>query len=113
MKNLKKNNLFNFEDLEDFNDDSDFSELTEDELLKNISTLPSVKLAEVIIANRYLNLYQELSLKAMEELGQRRIAGDSFQYEEYIETNMKDLPKIDFTFPQIASLLDQLKGFKK
>lgn len=75
----------------------------------NITKYSSTKLAEMVIAYRYLGLYQEISIAAMEELSARRNAGDTFEYEAYIKEKMDGLPKLDFKMPDLLSLFKKMK----
>lgn len=104
----------NLKELEadEINDD-DYEELTPDEIKEKLPTFPSVKLADIVIANRYLGLYKELSINAMEELGKRRLSGDTFEFETYIDDEFKKLPKLDFSLPDLSSLISQLGNFKR
>lgn len=81
----------------------------------NITSYSSSKLADMIIAHRYLILSNELCEIAMGELSRRRMAGDDFDFEEYISLGLKGLPKINtasqnFGLTDIVSLL---KGKRK
>ena len=110
---LKKPNL-NLKELEaDEINDADYEDLTVDEIKEKLPTFPSIKLADIVIANRYLGLYKELSVSAMEELGKRRVGGDTFEFEIYIDDEFKKLPKLDFSLPDLGSLINQLGNFKK
>lgn len=77
----------------------------------NASLYNSNKLCEMIICDRYFNFNQEISVICMEELSNRRLNGDTFDYETYIETESKKLPKLDFPIPDIRNLIN--KNFKK
>lgn len=93
--------------------DDDYKEMTEEQIKENLITFSAIKLADIVIANRYLGLYKNLAIDAMAELGKRRVGGDSFQYEVYIEDKLKELPKLDFSLPALGSLFDQIRTFKK
>jgi hypothetical protein len=41
-----------------------------------METQSSTKLAEMVVCYRYLGLYKDMSVLAMEELGKRRACGD-------------------------------------
>ena len=45
----------------------------------------------------------------MEELAKRRIAGDQFEFEQYIDDSLKDMPKIEFDLTNLSAALEQLK----
>lgn len=63
---------------------------TEDELIKKAS---SKILAGYVVTYKLLNNFKELSIKCMQELMDRRASGDQFNFEEYIEDQLKDTPK--------------------
>lgn len=91
----------------------DYEDLTVNEIKGKLPSFPSTKLADIVIANRYLGLYKELSVDAMEELGKRRVAGDKFEFESYIDDEFKKLPKLDFSLPALGSLLNSLGNIKR
>lgn len=109
-------NDFNF----DFLDESTLEESgtlsNVDFSLENVkSKIPqfsSQKLCNMIICSRYLSIYQELSILCMEELSNRRIAGDNFDFENHIEKNFQNLPKIEVNLPDIRSILNKSIGVK-
>jgi hypothetical protein len=80
-----------------------------------VASWTSEKLADIIVSNRYLGLYEDVAIAAMEELAKRRVGGDSFDYEKYIDEKLNELPKIQFKMPQIQAnkLFDLLKGIIK
>jgi len=79
------------------------------ELVKtNIPSYPSKKLCEMIVCGRYLGYHPEISVLCMEELAVRRDAGDMFDFETYIDTAYQSLPKLDFTVPDLRSVLTTL-----
>jgi hypothetical protein len=48
----------------------------------------------------------------MEELANRRVAGDTFDFETYIEKSFNELPKLDFAIPDLGDVLRQVIGRK-
>lgn len=64
--------------------------LTEDELIKKAS---SKILAGYVVTYKLLNNFKDLSIKCMEELMNRRSLGDPFNFEQYIDDQLKDVPK--------------------
>src|SRR5208282_3910837 len=81
----------------------------EDDAIKNISSFTSEKLADIIVMNRYLSLYGELSTAAMQELVFRREGGDTFEYETYITANLDKLPKFQIDLGRVNNLVEKLK----
>jgi len=70
-------------------------DLNIDQVKANISSQSAIKLADMVITYRYLGLYKEASILAMEELGKRRASGDDFDFETYIAEKIETLPKLD------------------
>lgn len=108
--------MFNFAELEDLTDEAELDEtvnFNEEDIKANLPTLPSTKLADLVVANRYLGIYHELSILAMEELAKRRTNGDEFAFEQYIDENFNSLPKLTMNASTITNLFDSLKTFRK
>lgn len=102
-----------FEDLDAFDDEEIEDVSLNIELVrKNIPTYNSNKLCEMIVCDRYFGFNQEISIMCMEELAKRRMNGDNFQFEDYIEESMKGLPSLDFSGFDIRSMLSQALGKK-
>ena len=78
--------------------------------MKPLSDQTSEYLCAIIISNRYLNLYKEESIKAMEELSSRRQNGDNFDYESFIDNKLKDLPDLNFKNDEMNNIINNLKG---
>jgi hypothetical protein len=72
----------------------------------NIPNQSSTKLAEMIVCYRYLGLYKDVSMLAMEELGKRRSDGDEFDYEDYISSKLNTLPKLTVEKPNVGSIVN-------
>jgi 3-oxoacyl-[acyl-carrier-protein] synthase III len=79
-----------------------------DKIKMLIPTYSSEKLCEMIVADRYLGISSEVSVMCMEELANRRIAGDTFQFEKYIDETFKSLPVLNFAMPDLRAILTQL-----
>ena len=92
---------------EDLNDKDIFS-FDLEKLKINISDYSTEKLCEMIVCDRYLSLNKELTAFCMEELGKRRVNGDDFQFEEFIDKSFKSLPILDFSVPDLKSILTQM-----
>lgn len=85
---------------------SDNSNNFNDEFQKNLPSFSNDKLCEVIVAFRYLGTMKEEALISMTELAKRREEGDTFPFENKIETLLNDLPKINLDIDKI------LKSYK-
>jgi hypothetical protein len=73
----------------------------------------SPKLAEMVVAYRYLGLYEEISILAMEELGKRRVAGESFEFEKYIDEKIASLPVMKLKKNDISSFFSRVGDLVK
>lgn len=105
---------FNIDD----DDDDDLDDIYEGELdtakiIENFPNYKSEKICEMIVCNRYFNFNHDLTVSCMEELGKRRLAGDSFDFESFIEKSFNDLPKLDFVLPDLKSMLSQVISKRK
>lgn len=97
------------DELEDNFEDGDEESLTESEIEGNISNYSSIKLCDIIITYRYIGMFKDLYKLCMEELGNRRAAGDDFDFEKYIESNLIDMPKIEFNISNLSDAIDNMK----
>ena len=75
----------------------------------DIKNANSKNLAGYVVAYRLLGLHKDLSIKCMEELLNRRVNGDNFNFEDYIENELKDAPKPN----DLSSIQNILKGLIK
>jgi hypothetical protein len=74
------------------------------------SLLPSYtneKLCEMIVCDRYFGFGKRIDIMCMEELAKRRVAGDTFDFESYIEQQYKELPVLDLKTPDLREVLTQ------
>jgi len=83
-----------------------------DLIRKNLPDYTNEKLCDMIVCDRYFGFEQKISSVCMEELSKRRQAGDAFDFETYIDNAYKELPVLDFTVPDIRSILAQAIGRK-
>lgn len=74
----------------------------------DINNFTSKKLCQIIVLYRYLRLNKDLSIKSMEELSLRRSNGDLFNFENYIEESLKELPELNFSLPNFKDILNQV-----
>lgn len=80
-----------FDDVE--NDIGPVDESTIEEV--RVEDLTPQELCDVVVAFRYLGLFRERATKCMEELAQRRMHGDDFEFEKQIDETVKSLPVIE------------------
>jgi hypothetical protein len=59
----------------------------------------------MIVGYKYLGLYKNIAIMAMQELAKRRANGDSFNFEGYIDSSLKELPSIDLKMPSFDGFL--------
>lgn len=103
------------DNLDDFDTDVEFDmedQLSAEEMSARVPTFSQEKLCEIIVCERYFGCYKDLALQCMEELAKRRINGEQFDFESYIEKSFNDLPKLEFTVPDISAVLRQFIGKK-
>jgi hypothetical protein len=88
--------------------------LDETEILAQLDQYSSTKLAEMIVAHRYLGISDTICVAAMQELGARRAAGEDFDFEAFIATNSGSLPKLEIKLPSmdLGAVLQMLKGMR-
>ena len=97
--------------IEDFDVEIDTNMKFDSNFIKEkIPTYTSEKLCEIIVCDRYFGSFNAFAVSCMEELADRRIKGDQFEFEKYIESSLKDLPKLDFSIPDIGNVMRQFAG---
>ncbi len=84
-----------------------------DKVKENIPQYSSEKLCEMIICDRYFGFEQKIAILCMTELASRRINGDTFNFEEYIEEKYKELPVLSFEMPDLRNVLQQAVAMAK
>ncbi len=78
--------------------------------LIEIQDIDSKALAANIVVYRLLGINKELSIKSMEELLRRKIElSDSFDYETYINKELKDSPNIEEESRNILTSISNIK----
>jgi hypothetical protein len=104
-----KNNI-----LDDFASDGPLEEVKLDleKVKANVPQFSSEKLAEMIVCDRYFGMGEKISPICMGELAKRRMAGDPFNFETYIEQAHKSLPVLNFTMPDLRTVLAQAIAMK-
>ena len=80
-----------------------------DKIKENLPSYSNDKLCEMIVVDRYFGFGQKIQNMCMEELSKRRIAGDNFDFESYIDNAYKQLPVLDFK-KDIRDVLKQAMG---
>lgn len=87
--------------------------LTDDQRIAKLHEFSQEKLCEIIVCNRYFGTHQNLAIACMEELAKRRINGEVFDFEAYIDKSFQELPRLDFQLPEISSIMRQFVGKKR
>lgn len=72
---------------------------------KNVNKFTSQKLCEMIACVRYFGMNVDLSVICMEELANRRLAGDTFSFEEVINKCYTELPPLNLDSPDLRTVL--------
>lgn len=84
-----------------------------DKIKENVPLFSNDKLCEMIVCDRYFGLEEKVSEICMEELGKRRAAGDTFNFEKHITDIGKELPSLDFKVPDFAGIVKKvISGIK-
>ena len=81
--------------------------------MKDIKTYSSTQLCDIVITDRYLKAFKSEALAAMEELSARRLTGDSFDYESYIEEELSQLPNFHIDIKDLSLALENIKSMTK
>lgn len=108
--------MTNKESDEFFEDDSPIEEVKMDfdQIKANLPKYSNEKLCEMIVCDRYFGFGQRIDTMCMEELAKRRIDGDKFNFEDYIDKSYKELPVLDFSpTPDIRAILKQAIDSRK
>ncbi len=79
----------------------------------NIISFTSHKICEMIVSNRYLKINSQIDVICMTELSNRRLNGDNFEFEKYIEEINKDLPVLNFNVNDITDIRSILNKIVK
>lgn len=74
----------------------------------NIPHFSSQKLCDMIVCARYFKFDNEISISCMKELSGRRSNGEIFDFENYIEKSYNELPELQFSIPDLRSILIQV-----
>lgn len=103
-----------FDDLSDEEVLASSSPLNIEDIKSKLPNYSSQKLCEMIVCDRYFGCYKEIGIMCMEELANRRIAGDTFPFEEVIEKAYGELPVLDFNvIPDVGDVFRQVLGRNK
>ena len=84
-----------------------------DKVRENIPKFSSEKLCEMIVCDRYFGMDQQISIMCMQELATRRIRGDVFPFETYIDQSLAQLPVLNFVMPDLRTTLSQMAKMGK
>jgi hypothetical protein len=104
--------IFDIDELDSDNELDDAEDVSNETIKDNIIHYDSKKLCQIIVSNRYLNMNKDLAILAMQELSKRRQLGDDFNFEEFIEKSLEELPKINFSMPDLRMILSNISGMK-
>ena len=111
---MKNNDFFDFSAFSDENSNEPIENVQLDlgQIQDNVSKYSNEKLCDMIVCDRYFGLEEKISPICMEELANRRLAGDTFNFEHYIEQAYKELPVIDMSMPDLRAVLGQAMSGK-
>ncbi len=68
------------------------------EIILMINQSPSPNLAAQIVAYKTIGYNKKIAMICMHELARRRDLGEEFNYEEYIDIEIKKIPVVSFNF---------------
>jgi hypothetical protein len=88
----------------------EYKPLDIDLIKSNVPNYTTNKLCEIIVCDRYFGCYKDVAIICMEELVKRRLDGDSFGYEDYIEKSLKELPVLNLNGFNLRDVLQQNIG---
>ena len=102
--------IFDF-DFSELDNEKEFlsSNLDKDLVIKNIPTYTSEKLCDMIVCDRYIGFAREISTICMQELAKRRMNGEVFDFEDYIEKSYNELPQLNIDVSSLNSILNTFK----
>jgi len=103
-------------EFDEFLDDSlpvEDVKLDMDKVKENVPQFSNEKLCEMIVADRYLGFGKKISIVCMEELAKRRLAGDTFHFESYIDKVQGEMPELNFNMPDLREVLNQAIALRK
>ena len=95
------------DNINDLSEEIEYQPLDLNVVKDKIPTYSTEKLCEMIVCDRYFGCFREIAIMCMEELAKRRIAGDSFPFEEYIDASFRKLPELSFTTPNLRDVLQK------
>jgi len=99
---------------EELPQDEEAARLDLEKIRGNLPAYTSEKLCEMIVCDRYFGMDKQISVMCMQELATRRIAGNQFTFEKYIEEAFGKLPTLNFSVPDLRTTLSQvIKASKK
>lgn len=96
--------------IEDYSEPFNLVNLDVESMRNKIPTFDSNKLCEIIVCERYFGFFPEVAEIAMQELAKRRIAGDLFEFEDYIDNSYNQLPKLNFDILDLRTVLTNAIG---
>jgi hypothetical protein len=112
---MPKNQSFDFAELwKDSGEEIPNATLDLEQIKTNIADYDTKKLCEMIVVDRYFGLEQKVSAICMEELASRRLAGEDFDFETYIDQSYKKLPVLATGTMDVGAILKSaIKAVKK
>ncbi len=89
------------------NDNNDSDDFNYNNIKELIPTFSSEKLCEIIVCDRYLSIFKDIAVLCMQELSNRRINGDTFDFESFIDNSIKELPNLESSLIDINGIIKQ------
>lgn len=101
---MNKNN--DLDDNIDLSYDDLIENLSDKDILEKISSFSSENLANIIVCYKYIGMYKDIFIAAMQELAKRRGDGEVFDFESYIESSLKELPDIGVKITNFSGFIN-------
>jgi hypothetical protein len=101
--------MFHVTDLDKDENEVEYPEFSIEEFKKNLHSFKNEKLCTIIASSNALKLNKDTSTLCMQELASRRIKGENFDFEGYIEQLSSTFPKVDLTPPSLLDIIGALK----
>lgn len=104
--------IFDTNELDSGSELDSVEDVSNETIKSNIIHYDSKKLCQIIVSNRYLNMNKDFAILGMQELSKRRQLGDDFNFEEFIDQSLAGLPEINFSKPDLRTILGNVSGIK-
>jgi hypothetical protein len=97
--------------MNDNNSEIQYQPIDPADMRQRLPQFSSEKLCSIIVCHRYFGGFQEEAVMCMQELSDRRQAGQAFPFEEFIEQSLAKLPvlKKGTNLQDVMRTMDKVK----